>query len=142
MKKKILEIGSKHNLLTILGEADPVNARSAYLCRCACGCEKIIQSRNILSERVKSCGCLRALHGSMHMGLEYKSYIGKRFDRLIVLEYSFAKSKRCAHLICRCDCGKEKIISARKLHQGQAKSCGCKYEETKQRFRDKKKNVM
>ncbi len=38
--------------------------------------------------------------------------------------------------------GKEKIISARKLLQGQAKSCGCKYEEIKQRFREKKKNVI
>lgn len=142
MNKCGLNPGDKYNLLTIIREDEPIKNRRAYLCRCSCGRQKVIQAKSIVAGRTKSCGCLRSMNGSMHMGLQYKEYIGKRFDRLQVIEYSYGNLQRCAHLLCKCDCGKEKVIAARKLLQGQAKSCGCKYEETKQRFRDKRKNVM
>lgn len=44
------------------------------------------------------------------------SYVGAWF----VVSYE----KRCNYL-CRCICGKEKLVSTRSLHVGDSKSCGC-----------------
>lgn len=54
---------------------------------------------------------------------------GNRFGNLVVLgfyEYRYSKSghKQC-YWKCKCDCGKEKIVSSRSLKTGNVKSCGC-----------------
>jgi hypothetical protein len=53
---------------------------------------------------------------------------GQRFGILTVLERAedkvYKKRKRVCWL-CRCDCGKEKIIAKDRLMRGDAKSCGC-----------------
>jgi hypothetical protein len=48
-----------------------------------------------------------------------RHYIGEKINRLTVLE------KRGVWHLCRCDCGREKIIRTDKLRDGRAKSCGC-----------------
>ena len=45
---------------------------------------------------------------------------GQRFDRLSVIRYE-GKS----NYLCRCDCGKNKIIATSSLKNGLTKSCGC-----------------
>ncbi len=51
-------IGRRFGRLTVLKIADRRNG-PFYLCRCACGTEKIICGANIRAGRTKSCGCLR-----------------------------------------------------------------------------------
>ena len=53
--------------------------------------------------------------------------IGQRFGRLLVLSRNEEKSKQqCAsYFLCRCDCGKEKVIYGNNLRIGSTKSCGC-----------------
>lgn len=134
-KKTILKIGDKYGLLTIDSIADKISSRPAYLCQCNCGAKKVIEARSIASGKTRSCGCLRSVIGQAHIGFPYKTYIGKRVDRLLILEYDYSKIGNGAHLICRCDCGTIKTIEARKLNHNQVKSCGCKHEEQKQLFK-------
>ena len=53
---------------------------------------------------------------------------GQRFGRWTVLkkmpkqEY---KTTSSAWWLCRCDCGKEAIVSSASLRKGTSKSCGC-----------------
>lgn len=58
-----------------------------YLCRCSCGTEKVIPSRNLTSGRTKSCGCLareselRETHGHTTGGVmsgTYTSYMNAK----------------------------------------------------------------
>lgn len=53
---------------------------------------------------------------------------GARFGRLTVVERSdnYTKGKaNSARWLCRCDCGKYKIILSNSLIRGRSKSCGC-----------------
>lgn len=53
---------------------------------------------------------------------------GQRFGRLVVLSRHFDSSRRTKWL-CRCDCGREKIIGAENLASGHTASCGCAWIE-------------
>lgn len=58
-----------------------------------------------------------------------KNLIGKKFGKLLVIRK--AESHRTpsgqykAMWLCKCDCGKEKIINAQNLTNGHTQSCGC-----------------
>ncbi len=54
---------------------------------------------------------------------------GKRFGKLIVLEFAFVKNKR-RYWLCKCDCGKEKVIQLPHLTSKHTISCGC-YQKQK-----------
>jgi hypothetical protein len=51
---------------------------------------------------------------------------GQRFGRLVVI-----KKEEKSYYLCRCDCGKEKVIRADHLRNGKTKSCGCLNDETR-----------
>lgn len=55
--------------------------------------------------------------------------IGRRFDRLKVLEFSEIKHNN-AYWKCICDCGNTHIASNSSLVNGYTKSCGCLRRET------------
>jgi hypothetical protein len=64
-------IGTKHNRLTILKEAEPVFYKKGIarkvLCKCDCGKEKVIDFNSIRTNRSKSCGCLsKELSSKLH----------------------------------------------------------------------------
>jgi len=50
--------------------------------------------------------------------------IGKKYHRLTVLNDA-GINKRRKMIFCRCECGKEKEIEARRVLHGETKSCGC-----------------
>jgi hypothetical protein len=50
--------------------------------------------------------------------------IGTKHNRLTVLGSAGIKNNR-GMLLCRCECGAEKIIEARRVRKGLTKSCGC-----------------
>ena len=52
--------------------------------------------------------------------MRFINLFGMRFGRLIVLSMA-----QRGTWLCRCDCGKEKIILANSLRTGRTKSCGC-----------------
>lgn len=50
--------------------------------------------------------------------------VGKRFGRYLVLSHQGCVRGR-ARLLCRCDCGIEKVVMAQCLRAGTTQSCGC-----------------
>ena len=50
--------------------------------------------------------------------------IGTKHNRLTVLSIAVSSGGR-GMILCRCDCGAEKIIEARRVRKGLTKSCGC-----------------
>jgi len=49
---------------------------------------------------------------------------GKKFNKLIVLEFSHYKN-RSAYWDCLCDCGNKKKLRGDRVKKGEVKSCGC-----------------
>lgn len=60
---------------------------------------------------------------------------GQRFGRLVVMER--AGVKRRAAWLCKCDCGKTKVVDGRELRNGRTRSCGCLLKEVASKTRIK-----
>lgn len=57
-----------------------------------------------------------------------ESYIGKRYEHLVILGYEYnQRGVRCFK--CRCDCGMEKLYNPTDVAKGKVKSCGCLQSE-------------
>lgn len=50
---------------------------------------------------------------------------GRRFCLLVVIEKVVNDKHNKIRYLCKCDCGKEKIVIGRDLLSGNTKSCGC-----------------
>lgn len=60
----------------------------------------------------------------------HKEMTGKRFGKLtIIKKYPINDRDNTTQWICKCDCGKEKIISAHALRTHRTVSCGCYNKE-------------
>lgn len=57
-----------------------------------------------------------------------KYNIGDKFGQLTILNNDIEVTKRKYYVLCKCDCGKEKIINKYELGKGII-SCGCKSKE-------------
>jgi len=62
-----------------------------------------------------------------------KDEIGKKYGRLLVVEYAGIDKYTHAQWKCICDCGDETIVSGTNLRKGGTKSCGCLRIETGQK---------
>lgn len=60
----------------------------------------------------------------MKKGSYKNNLIGKRFGKLIVLDFNPP-----GHWICRCDCGNIVNVDTRNLNSGHTQSCGCLAKE-------------
>ena len=71
-----------------------------------------------------------------------EEYIGKKFGRLTIVEFSHKKQRYSScgkknghdfYYKCKCDCGNETISRIADLKNGKASSCGCyRLERTKE----------
>jgi hypothetical protein len=50
---------------------------------------------------------------------------GQRFGRLVVVMYGDPNSRAVGRWVCRCDCGKLKVVAGDSLRGGRTQSCGC-----------------
>lgn len=55
--------------------------------------------------------------------------IGKRFGKLTVISAAGRSPRRYILWKCRCDCGRETIVSSHNLRSGNTQSCGCRLRE-------------
>lgn len=111
-----IEPGARFGKWTVIERAEKArdNAKSIrWLCQCECGRRKVVYQGNLLRGVSMSCGC------GKHTDLT-----GKRYGKLVVLEYSHSKAFK-PHWLCRCDCGNEVLVAANMLERGRTKSCGC-----------------
>jgi hypothetical protein len=98
--------------LSKIGErGGPRLADTFWLCRCSCGQEREFPARAVKYGEIKSCGCLSRKPRPPE--------IGNRKNHLVVLEV------RGKTVFCRCDCGKEVLVSIKGFKSGNNKSCGC-----------------
>ena len=55
-----------------------------------------------------------------------ENLVGKKFDNMTVIARKGSNKKRSKLWICRCDCGREKIMRGASLHKNNMHSCGCR----------------
>lgn len=55
--------------------------------------------------------------------------IGKKYGHLTVLGFDHRDSRGEAWLLCKCDCGREKVIRSYSVTSGITTSCGCRWHE-------------
>ena len=79
---KKMNIGDKFNHLTVIDDnVVKLHGRNAYLFKCDCGKEKIINASDVRSGHTKTCGC--------KMGFtRVEDLTGQKFNRLTVLEFA------------------------------------------------------
>jgi hypothetical protein len=61
--------------------------------------------------------------------IKLKDRIGKKFNRLLVLEAKLVGPAKYLALV-RCDCGVEKVLDGNSVFRGHSKSCGCLGKES------------
>lgn len=128
MGKKIELTGQRFGKLEVLSQTEKrIDGGSiVWRCKCDCGNDIEVSARRLVRGKVRSCGCL-----SSPLRKEYE---GKRFGRLTVTEYAgtareLGKCGTANYWKCRCDCGKESVVSQTELQSGGTQSCGCLQKE-------------
>lgn len=110
--------GKTYNDLTVINLAFKKDGHRYWHCKCKCGNEKDIETSDLTTNQVKSCGCKKYLQINP----------GDKFGKLTVI------SKITDHYApnggilyeCNCDCGtKSHIVLGSNLVNGRIKSCGC-----------------
>lgn len=136
-QNNIKYLGLNHNRITTLvsykRSNDHKNRFLYYIC--LCGKVQIGQSRDIISEITKSCGCANRENTSIQ---RKKDFTGQRFGRLTVLRE--AGKDNFGQILWECECScKDKnriIVPGYRLFWGHTKSCGCLQKESS-KSRDK-----
>ena len=80
MVKKIDLTGQRYGRLTVIKEAEKVNNRITWLCKCDCGNEVTIKSVYLRTGETQSCGCLKRDHEEGNLRKEYNN---KRIDGVV-----------------------------------------------------------
>ena len=96
------------------------NGERLWLCQCDCGGTKAVKGSHLISDNVRSCGCLRN-----------KKIAGKRFGKLTAIEPDFnypiehniKNSGNTIYWKCVCECGKICIKPYNDLAKGKALNC-------------------
>ena len=121
--------GRKFGKLTVLGKAgESQDHYRVWRCRCDCGKEILVNTKRLKSGTVTNCGCIPRT--TARRGKIAEDLSGRRFGELTVLHRVENKNGRTCWM-CRCDCGKEKTVTARDLKAGKVKSCGCRIYDRK-----------
>lgn len=61
--------------------------------------------------------------------MSFEDLTGKRYGKLTVIERIYKTGNKRTFWRCKCDCGKETVVSASHLKDGHTKSCGCLHRE-------------
>ena len=69
--KRLDLTGQRFGLLTVVVPAERIGRRTAWLCRCDCGGERIVKTVHLREGKVTSCGCAKARHSASALGLHY-----------------------------------------------------------------------
>ena len=110
--------GQRFASLTVVSRAENIGRRIRYLCLCDCNKTTTVDASNLRRGLTKSCGCLR-------QGRKVIDLTGKVFGRLTVFGRLQDQKPGIAKWICRCSCGREKIVVSKSLVAGKCTSCGC-----------------
>lgn len=87
-------------------------------CTCICGKIKNVSRNSLVTGNTRSCGCTRK-------GCPVKDITGLKTEKLTVLRFHSMDKWGGSLWVCKCECGKEKIIRSSSLTSSKQKSCGC-----------------
>jgi|WetSurSiteA1Bulk_404760.scaffolds.fasta_scaffold00380_20 hypothetical protein len=97
-----------------------------WICKCECGNLSVVSTNELRSGDTQSCGCYQKDRVGEAKLIDL---VGKTFGRLIVIsranDYISPSGCKQTKWLCKCVCGKEKIINGRHLRDGKTLSCGC-----------------
>lgn len=115
-------VGQRFGRLTVIKRVENSQYNQVqWLCKCSCGNTKITTQALLKRGKVKSCGCLKKqVCGYSNIN----NLVGKKFGRLIVVKRVDNKG-RDVRWLCKCTCGKAKIVSSKHLLSKSTRSCGC-----------------
>lgn len=93
-----------------------------WKCKCECGNIFYARTHDIITEKIKSCGCYQKKYQrDKHLGTG-KIKIGDKFGLLEVVNTEIGKDRRMQY-VCRCKCGNYITLSG--SHLAKRYSCGC-----------------
>lgn len=107
--------------------------KASWQCQCDCGKIKPISTSSLMNGSTKSCGCLNyeKRRAQTRLLIDIK---GLTFTWLVAISYDRSKQK----WLCRCKCGKTRLVASHKLRRGLIKSCGCGiFEESPEEKKEK-----
>lgn len=112
--------GKRFGYWTVLDEYEKdVKGSYRWKCRCQCGTERMVLARNLRGGISQSCGCLLK-----QWKREQKNLTRKAFGELVVLR---PEDESYDRWVCQCTaCGRECIVTQRRLITGKKLHCGCK----------------
>lgn len=116
-------IGRIFGRLTVLSIAGrDSKGQLKWLCRCQCGTEKVVLGGNLRNpiRGTKSCGCILKETPPRKV----IDRIGKVYGKLTVINFVGRNDKGDYLWLCRCECGKEKIVISSDLNINSTHGCG------------------
>lgn len=118
-------IGDKFGELTVLNvKEEKKNSTLVRKFECLCSCGKKVTKRSdyILYGKIKSCGHLKG----ENLKKDFSNLIGKKFNRLTILDISEPMTKLKSQRICTClcSCGRKVEKNLSLVIKGYTKSCG------------------
>lgn len=124
------KIGDRYGHLVVIGEAEKEsNGQLRYKCQCDCGNIIITRGTRLRNGEKKSCG--KCVYNNYR---NFEDLTGRRFGKLVVLEYVGTNKNRRSIWKCKCDCGIIKNISVHDLKMGKTKSCNCLGDSKEESF--------
>lgn len=100
-------------------------------CKCQCGNECDVDTRNLNSNHTKSCGCLQKEIASKNT----VDMTGFENEGIKVLSKAESDQYGYAHWNCLCKkCGKVFISAGSAIRQGLVNSCGCVHSKNEQKI--------
>lgn len=129
MRRKLDLTGQRYGKLIVVKEVESIRVgkkkvpKRRWLCICDCGEKTIVQTDSLRSGQTKSCGCIKPINVSKANLIDLT---GQKFGYLTVVKKVEKESNLpTTFWLCKCDCGKETIVTASNLKSGHTKSCGC-----------------
>lgn len=109
-------LGARSGSLSVIEEPSYAAAAKVHVL-CDCGRSEWVHRQRLRAGKYKACSVCQPRHDPA-----FKPALGKRFGKLEVIEESETGHKR--RVLCRCDCGRQKLIAVHTLREGRAKTCG------------------
>ena len=125
--------GERFGDLVVLEKADGLQNRYyTWRCRCDCGKEVIVNTRNLTANRTTHCGCKAKDRIST---CRHKDRTGIKYGALTALRLKEITDKGEYMWECECECGKHTLVPAKQLERKTIKDCGCGIGE-RPRYKD------
>lgn len=105
-----------------------------WKCQCACGNIFVADGYQLMTGQTVTCGCGRFDRARKSAEKRLQDLSGKRFGMLTALYRCNNEGKSGTWWLCKCDCGKEKKVTAGHLVDGHTTHCGCKKDLVGKKF--------